>query len=204
MIITHPHLDHIGAADEVIADFDVQNIILPECEASTQSWLRVLSAMEEKALTYIPSEAGKTYTIGEASFTILGPVDAAAVDPDDANDYSVVVRLDFGETSFLFTGDAETTSEEEMLARFPASDFKCNVLKVGHHGSTTSTSDAFLSACDPDLAVISCGKGNSYGHPHKETLDKLEAAGIPVLRTDEEGTIVLCSDKKEVSRLTAD
>ena len=204
LIITHPHLDHIGAADEVIADFDVQNIILPEGEASTQSWLRVLSAMEEKALTYIPSEAGKTYTIGEASFTILGPVDAAAVDPDDANDYSVVVRLDFGETSFLFTGDAETTSEEEMLARFPASDFKCNVLKVGHHGSTTSTSDAFLSACDPDLAVISCGKGNSYGHPHKETLDKLEAAGIPVLRTDEEGTIVLCSDKKEVSRLTAD
>ncbi|PWL99016.1 MAG: competence protein ComE [Clostridiales bacterium] len=202
LVITHPHLDHIGAADEVITNFSIQNIIMPECEASTASFLRVLSAMDEKGLTYIPSEAGKTYTIGEASFTILGPVDAAAVNPDDANNYSVVIRLDFGDTSFIFTGDAETASEEEMLAHFPASDFKCNVLKVGHHGSTTSTSDAFLAACDPSLAVISCGKDNSYGHPHGETLDKLEAAGIPVLRTDEEGTIVLCSDKKEVFRLT--
>ena len=90
-----------------------------------------------------------------------------------------------------------------MLDRFPASSFRCNVLKVGHHGSTTSTSDAFLAAASPDLAVISCGKGNSYGHPHEETVEKLENAGVQILRTDEEGTIILCSDKKEVFRLTS-
>lgn len=202
-VITHPHLDHIGAADEVITDFDIQNVIIPECEASTKSWLNVLSAMDAKDLTYIPSEAGKTYTIGEASFTILGPTDATAVNPDDANNYSIVLRLDWGDTSFVFTGDAETSSEEEMLQKFPASDFKCNVLKAGHHGSSTSTGDAFLAACDPDLVVISCGKDNSYGHPHKETIDKLQAANIQILRTDEEGTIILCSDKKEVFRLTS-
>ena len=203
MIITHPHLDHIGAADEVITDFTVQNIIMPECEASSKAWLNVLTAMDEKNLAYIPSEAGKTYTIGEASFTILGPIDATSVKPSDANNYSVVIRLSWGDTSFLFTGDAETSSEAEMLDRFPASSFRCNVLKVGHHGSTTSTSDAFLAAADPDLADISCGKGNSYGHPHAETVEKLEKAGVQILRTDEEGTIILCSDKKEVFRLTS-
>lgn len=203
MIITHPHLDHIGAADEVITDFTVLNVIIPECESSTKSWERVLLAIDAKNLSYIPSEAGKTYTIGDASFTILGPVDATAVKPSDTNNYSVVVRLDYGSTSFMFTGDAEVDSENEMLAHFPASAFKCDVLKVGHHGSTTSTGDAFLKAANPSLAVISCGRGNSYGHPHKEMLDKLQDAGISVLRTDEEGTIIICSDKEEVYRLTS-
>lgn len=129
MIITHPHLDHIGAADEVITDFTIRNIIIPECEASSKSWLNVLTAMDEKNLAYIPSEAGKTYTIGEASFTILGPIDATSVKPSDANNYSVVIRLSWGDTSFLFTGDAETSSEAEMLNRFPASSFRCNVLE---------------------------------------------------------------------------
>ena len=198
MIITHPHLDHIGAADEVIRDFNIKNIIIPECESSTKSWENVLLAMDAKDLAYIPSEAGKTYHMGEASFTILGPIDASKV--KDTNDYSVVIRLVFGETSFVFTGDAEKTSEAEMLARFAKSEFKCNVLKVGHHGSTTSTSAAFLSATNPDIAVISCGTGNSYGHPHGETLDNLNAAKIQILRTDLEGTIILCSDKKEVYR----
>ena len=198
MIITHPHLDHIGAADEVIRAFTVRNLIMPECEASTQAWINVLTAMDERDLSYIPSEAGKTYRIGDASFTILGPIDASKV--KDTNDYSVVIRLVFGNTSFLFTGDAEKTSEAEMLARFPASAFKCNVLKVGHHGSTTSSSKAFLSAADPDVAVISCGTGNSYGHPHTETLENLNAAGVQVLRTDLEGTVILCSDGKEVYR----
>jgi len=203
IVITHPHLDHIGAADEVITDFTVKNVIMPECEASTKAWLNVLTAMDAKDLAYIPSEAGKTYHIGEASFTVLGPIDATTVKPSDTNDYSVVIRLLWGDTSFLFTGDAEASSEAEMLDRFPASAFKSDVLKVGHHGSTTSTSDVFLSAVNPDLAVISCGKDNSYGHPHKETVEKLEKAGAQILRTDEEGTIILCSDKKEVFRLTS-
>lgn len=199
MIITHPHLDHIGAADEVIRGFDVKNIIMPECEASTKAWENVLLAMLDEGLSYIPSEAGKSYEIGESVFTILGPIDASKV--TETNDYSVVIRLVWGETAFVFTGDAEKKSEREMLAQFSSSDFKCNVLKLGHHGSTTSSSAEFLSATSPDMAIVSCGSGNSYGHPHKELLEELSARKIQVLRTDEEGTIVICSDKKEVYRV---
>lgn len=201
-IITHPHLDHIGAADEVINEFNVKNVIMPECEASTASWLRVLTAMDNKGISYIPSKCGDTYSMGEAEFQILGPVDASKVDPDDKNDYSVVIKLEWGDTSFLFTGDAEKTSEAEMLKKFPSETFRADVLKMGHHGSTTSSSKAFLDAVRPSTAVICVGKGNDYGHPHKETLENLKARNITVLRTDEEGTIILCSDKKTVSRLT--
>lgn len=200
MIITHPHFDHASAAAEVIEAFAVENLILPECEASQAFWIDMFEAMEAKDLSYIPSELGDTYQIGDASFEILGPVDATQV--KDTNDYSVVIRLDYGETSFLFTGDATVESEEAMLAANPSSKFKCDVLKVGHHGSDTSTGSAFLSAADPSLAIIQCGEGNSYGHPKSEILERLEAAKVKILRTDLEGTIIICSDKKEVKRLT--
>jgi ABC-type Mn2+/Zn2+ transport system ATPase subunit len=120
----------------------------------------------------------------------------------DTNDYSIVIRLDYGETSFVFTGDATMESEALMLDANPASAFKCDVLKIGHHGSHTSTSEAFLKACAPSMAIISCGEGNSYGHPHDVILDRLEKAGIPFLRTDKQGTIIFVSDKNEVNRLT--
>jgi len=201
MIITHPHSDHGMAADKVIEAVDVKNLILPECEASQAFWIRMFEAMEEKNLEYTPSEIGDTYQIGDASFEILGPVDVTQV--KDTNDYSVVIRLDYGENSFLFTGDATDESEEAMLAANPASKFKCDVLKVGHHGSNTSTSAAFLNAAKPSLAIIPCGKDNSHGHPHQVVVDRLEAANIEILRTDLEGTIIICSDKKEVYRLTA-
>ena len=175
MVITHPHFDHASAAAEVIEAVTVENLILPECEATQAFWIDMFEAMEAKNLEYIPSEMGDTYQIGDASFEILGPVDPAKVDPDETNDYSIVLRLDYGETSFLFTGDAETKyidekdrennqdrSEEEMLKALPASKFKCDVLKVGHHGANNATSEAFLAAADPDLAIISCGEGNSY------------------------------------------
>ena len=202
MIITHPHLDHGGAAEEVIEAVEVENIILPECDATQAFWLGMFEAMDAKGLSYIPSELGDTYQIGEASFTILGPVDVENV--KDTNDYSIVIRLDYGETSFVFTGDATFESEEQMLKANPSSAFKCNVLKLGHHGSRTSTSEEFLAACDPDMAIISCGEGNSYGHPTQEVLDRLDNANVPFLRTDFEGTIILYSNKNEVYRLTND
>ncbi len=202
MMITHPHLDHGGAAEEVIEAVNVENIILPECDASQAFWLGMFEAMDAKGLSYIPSEIGDTYKVGEASFTILGPVDPSAV--KDTNDYSIVIRLDYGETSFVFTGDATVESEEQMLEANPASAFKCDVLKVAHHGSNTSTGEAFLEACDPSLAIISCGEGNSYGHPHDVVVKRIEAENIPILRTDIEGTIILVSDKNEVKRLTND
>lgn len=201
-VITHPHLDHIGAADEVINMFEVETAIIPECESSTKAWESVLTAIDENDVnTDIISKAGDTYTIGDASFKILGPIDPA--NEKETNNYSIVMRLVYGETAFVFTGDAETDSEEEILASFDASEFSANVLKVGHHGSTTSTSEEFLKAVSPSLAIISCGEGNSYGHPHDEILERLQNAGVEVLRTDLEGDIIVCSDKTEVYRLTS-
>ena len=201
-VITHPHLDHIGAADEVIHTFDVKTVIIPECEASTKAWENVLVAIDENDVdTDIISKAGDTYTMGDASFKILGPIDPA--NEKETNNYSIVMRLVYGETAFMFTGDAETDSEEEILARFSASEFSADVLKAGHHGSTTSTSEEFLKAVSPSLAIISCGEGNSYGHPHDEILERLQNAGVEILRTDLEGDIIICSDKTEVYRLTS-
>ena len=200
MIVTHPHADHNAAALKILKTYTVENLILPECETEQKTWLNMLEWLDEQDKEYIPSKVGDTYSIGDASFEILGPVDVSKV--QDANDYSVVIRLDYGETSFLFTGDAEEFSEEAMLNASPASKFKCDVLKVGHHGSDSSTSEAFLAAADPSLAIIMCGEGNEYGHPKPEILERLEKANVDVLRTDLEGTIIICSDKKEVYRPT--
>ena len=200
MIITHPHFDHASAAAEVIEAVNVENLILPECEATQAFWVDMFEAMEAKNLEYIPSEVGDTYQIGDASFEILGPVDPSKV--KDTNDYSVVIRLDYGETSFLFTGDATVESEEEMLKVNASSKFKCDVLKVGHHGSDTSTGEAFLAAANPALAIIQCGEDNEYGHPKPSILERLTNANVEILRTDLEGTIIICSDKQEVKRYT--
>ena len=116
---------------------------------------------------------------------------------DDNNNNSIVLRLDYGDNSFLFTGDAESQAEADILAS--GADVEADVLKVGHHGSSTSTSDEFLAAVSPEYAVISCGEGNSYGHPHAETLNKLRQNGITVYRTDEQGTIVAESDGREIT-----
>ena len=201
-MVTHPHLDHGGAAKEVIEAYNIENIILPECDATQVFWLDMFEAMEEKDLSYIPSEPGDTYRMGDASFTILGPMDTTNV--KDKNDYSIVIRLDYGDTSFVFTGDATVEVEEQMLKAHSASAFQCDVLKVGHHGSKTSTSEEFLDACNPSLAVISCGEGNSYGHPEDVIIQRLNGADIQILRTDLEGTIIVCSNKNEVYRLTSD
>ena len=200
MIVTHPHADHNAAALKVLKTYTVENLILPECETEQKTWLNMLEWMDEQNKEYIPSKVGDTYQIGDASFEILGPVDGVKV--KDTNDYSVVIRLDYGENKFLFTGDAEVASEEAMLKASDASKFKCDVLKVGHHGSESSTGSAFLAAADPSLAIIMCGEGNEYGHPDSVVVERLQKANVSVLRTDLEGSIVICSDKKEVYRLT--
>lgn len=117
--------------------------------------------------------------------------------PEDTNNTSIVIRIVYGDTSFLFTADAEQETEEKILES--GQDIESTVLKVGHHGSSTSTSQAFLDAVSPTYAVISCGKDNSYGHPHSKTLAKLASAGVEVLRTDELGDIYCTSDGTEVT-----
>jgi competence protein ComEC len=134
------------------------------------------------------------FNLGNAQCTVLAPNSATY---QDMNNYSVVIKVVFGSNSFLFTGDAQTQSEQEMLAR--GYNLQADVLKVGHHGSDTATSPAFLAAVKPKYAVIEVGAGNDYGHPHAITLQKLAAAGVTVYRTDLNGNVTITSDGSNIS-----
>lgn len=199
-ICTHPHEDHIGGADMVINEYTVKTVLMPETDVSTATVNRLFDALEASDDTVLEApEVGDEYSLGKISFKILAPDPSVA---DDANNSSIVLRLRFGDTYFMFTGDAEKASEEKILETFTASELKCDFLKIGHHGSSTSTSEEFLDAVSPVCVSISCEKGNSYGHPHSETLKKLEERGLTgerLLRTDELGTIVVFSDGKKLS-----
>ena len=187
---THPHEDHIGGLDDVIRTFDVESVYMPKVTADTKTFEDVLDAVDEKGLTINTAKAGVSLVDGEdLSVKMLAPV---LDEYDNTNDYSAVIKVVYGDTSFLFTGDAEEYAEDLITG-----DVDSDVLKVGHHGSSTSTGEAFLERVSPSYAVISCGLGNSYGHPHTETIEKL--GGIPVFRTDEMGTIVATSDGSEIS-----
>ena len=187
---THPHEDHIGGLDDVIRTFDVESVYMPKVTADTKTFEDVLDAVDEKGLTINTAKAGVTLVDGDGlSVKMLAPV---LDEYDNTNDYSAVIKVVYGDTSFLFTGDAEEYAESLITG-----DVDSDVLKVGHHGSSTSTGEAFLERVSPSYAVISCGLGNSYGHPHTETIEKL--GGIPVFRTDEMGTIVATSDGSEIS-----
>lgn len=187
---THPHEDHIGGLDDVIRTFDVESVYMPKVTADTKTFEDVLDAVDEKGLTINTAKAGVTLVDGDRlSVKMLAPV---LDEYDNTNDYSAVIKVVYGDTSFLFTGDAEEYAESLITG-----DVDSDVLKVGHHGSSTSTGEAFLERVSPSYAVISCGLGNSYGHPHTETIEKL--GGIPVFRTDEMGTVVATSDGSEIS-----
>jgi len=149
------------------------------------SFVKVVKAQKNKLI--LPS-TGQTYKLGDAEFTILGPV----FEYEETNNTSIVLKLSYGGASFLFTGDAEKESEEDIVES--GADLKCTVLKVGHHGSNTSSSYRFIYEASPQVGIISCGKNNSYGHPNRETLDILEDADVDVYRTDQCGTIICRTD----------
>lgn len=193
VIATHPHSDHCGGLAEVIDTFSCTNFITTETDQQTKTWLNVLYAVRDCRANYIDAIVGDTYSFGEASFEIMGPYGKYY---DDYNDYSVVVKATCGDTSFLLTGDAEARVEREMIQN--GADLRADVLKVGHHGSYTSSCSEFLDAVDPQYAVITCGKNNEYGHPHKETMESLSERNIPVFRTDELGTIIASSDTQTI------
>lgn len=200
-VLTHPHSDHIAGAKTVLSKFDVKNVMIPDCDYSTATWAGILETIAEKDINVIFPEVKQKISVGDAVITVLAPCEKLLGPNEDANNYSIVLKVVYGETSFMFTGDAHTESEAEMLKTFSAAELKCDVLKMGHHGSSTSSSEEFLRAVDPDTVLISVGEGNSYGHPHEETLEKIEKYGYNVFRTDMDGTIVLSSDGKTVSRV---
>ncbi len=194
LILTHPHADHIGGAVEVINAFDIDNIIMPKVSHTSQTFENLLTTIQSKGMKITTPNPGDEYKLGDAEFIILGPNSSSY---DNLNNYSVVNKVIFGNTSFLFTGDAESQSESEILGG--GLNLKADVLKVGHHGSDTSTTESFLKAVTPTHAVISCGKGNKYGHPDQSVLTRLGNYGIKVYRTDESGTIIATSDGKSIT-----
>lgn len=204
LIGTHPHEDHIGGMDDVIHAFDIGTVILPDVSHTTRTYEDVLDALLEKELRVTRPEPGDTYSLGEADFTILSPatdIAEQAAKDGDLNNLSVGIRLAFGSNAFVMCGDAEAPSEKAMTES--GLSLKADVLKLGHHGSSTSTCDEFLQAVSPSCAVISCGTDNSYGHPHRETMEKLSASGIRVYRTDEQGTLIATSDGSQITWETA-
>ena len=192
MIFTHPHDDHMGSAATVLSAIEVENVIMNDRISTAKFYERALDVIEEKDIPAICPKIGDVFTVGDLKMTVLAPK-AEKYEGDDTNNSSIVILAQFGATSFMFTGDAEDVSEKEILKTFSAESLKCDLLKVGHHASPSSTTEAFLSAVAPKYAVISVGK-NNYGHPSQTILDRLTAHGVEYFMTIDEGTIVFVSD----------
>lgn len=197
-VFTHPHEDHIGGADAVLEYCEVENVILPDKTATTVVYNRMMDAIEAEGANVIIATPEATYTVGDLKLTILGPIGS---NYKDMNNDSVVLRADFGASSVLYTGDAEDVSEEEMVSRYALNGkLDCDLLKVGHHGSDSSSTEAFLKAVSPEMAVISCGEGNDYGHPKQVILSRLEKHGVTYWRTDLSGSVVIVSDGESLTK----
>lgn len=191
LVATHPHADHIGGMAQVIESLDIGEIYMPKAVSTSKTFENFLETVSDNNLQITTATAGKmicSYSNLTAKF--LAPVSDSY---DDLNNYSAVVKITYGDNSFLFMGDAENLAENEMLAN-DSYLLEADVLKVGHHGSSSSTGIEFLQAVNPQYAVISCGEGNSYGHPHRETLDLLNSLKVKIFRTDTDGSITVICD----------
>lgn len=195
VIGTHPHEDHIGGLDNVINAFNVKKVFMPKKTSTTRTYKGVIKAIKNKGLKITLPKRGYTFKLGNSNCTIVAPIEGKNY--KDTNNYSIVIKLTYKNTSFLFTGDAENISENEILRG--KYNIKADVLKVGHHGSHSSTTKTFLRKVDPKYAIISCGKNNDYGHPHESTINRLKRKGISVYRTDKLGTIIATSDGNNIS-----
>lgn len=193
LVCTHAHEDHAGGLSGPLNTCTAGAVWSPVSEYESKAFADFLKYTRAQGLEPVRPQPDETYLLGDAIVTVLGP----RLDYDETNDTSLVLRVDFGETSFLFTGDMERTAEADLLEA--GCDLSATVLKVGHHGSETSTSYPFLREVLPEYAVISVGTGNSYGHPSEEVLSRLSDAGAAVYRTDQLGHIVAVSDGQTVS-----
>ena len=184
LMLTHPDADHIGSADVIVTKFDIDNIFMSEYEKDSSTYSQLLDALDNRNYSFSTPKRGSTYTLGDATFTIL-----KSDVMEDSNDSSIVFMLTYNGTNILFMGDSEYLAEEELLDM--GYDLDADVLKCGHHGSSDATTEALLEAVTPEIALISCELDGEYNHPHEETLKRLENIGATIYRTDNDGTIVL-------------
>ena len=194
IVLTHGDEDHVGGLSGALSFADAGKILAPVTQADTKVYRNFRKKADEKGITVENPKAGESFMLGNARVDIAGPVHENYT---DRNNTSIVLKLTYGERSFLFTGDAEAQAESDIIES--GFDLKADVLKVGHHGSRGSSSYHFLREVMPRYAVISCGKNNDYGHPHEEAVSRLNDCGAEIFRTDEAGDIILTCDGKNIT-----
>ncbi len=194
-VATHPDADHIGGLDVILYKIDCNMIFMPSVKKDTKTYEELMDTIKQRRQTYVVPERGNIYTLGNAQFEIL--TDTGRDYGENVNDYSIALRLVFGNTSFLFTGDAEEAAERDMIEG--GQNLLSDVYKASHHGADTANTEEFLAAVNPKYCVISCGQDNTYGHPRAGFLNRLRAMGVKVFRTDEQGTVVAVSDGENIT-----
>lgn len=201
VVATHPHADHIGGMSEVIDSFDIGKIYMPRTSSNSKSFEGLLTSISNKNLSINTAKTGTTiYSDNGINIEILSPISSFY---EETNDYSAVVKLEYGESSFLFMGDAEKPVENELIEKY-GYDLDVDVLKAGHHGSRYSSSTEFLDYVTPEYTVISCAKDNSYGHPHSETIKRLNNVNTQIFRTYELGNITVSCDSNDSFEISYD
>lgn len=198
LIGTHPDADHVGGLDAVIDNFEIGKIYMPKVQANTKTFEAVLLAIQKKGLKVATAKAGLTLDWeSDVIVKMIAPVSQY----DDSNEMSAVIHLTFGSTSFLLTGDAEAESEKDMISS--NADLRADVMMIGHHGSNSSTTQAFLNAVRPTYAVIQVGKDNKYGHPTSDVLARINEKGIKIYRNDDQGNIIFTTNGKDITVKTS-
>lgn len=196
VIATHPHEDHIGGMTKVFENYEVESFYMPKATNNTKTFENMVKAVKNEGIKTQLIKEGTFFDLGDgAKIEVYSPISESY---DDLNNYSPIMKLTYGNNSFIFTGDAEVLEEREVLAKY-SKELDADVIKLGHHGSSTSSSDEFIKAVSPVYGIISCGVDNSYGHPHKETLATIEKYNIKPYRTDKNGEITVTSDGNNIT-----